>query len=729
MVAPGKSMRPTGQRPLHFARQLVLIAAPLLFLAGIALYSLRQDRTAVEQDARDQARNLVSTLGSRWQEYAGKDVGTFLNDYYLACYVPVVLAWQKANGLPEPGDASSMRQLAERARINPLIHSVPQIRCRISNDRLITPVEYPLSPVPPDWMHTISAAQTDLMGDLEEAVFLRRNPAVAGRVLARMKAAGIPDFVLVNAEFEILMLEATQSTAAGMLIKLIDFARKYPAFSSPSGTPLADLALIQALRTESIEAAGETLSQEVFRRVMQYPSILTPEIIAASEPLGTEIVHAIETVWQAQEKTRAAQRIAMKIPLNPSHPNAEIWVQINKKAIFIQRNVQDKNHVYTATVIPGGVLEQAFINALETTRNQIPSYISPEVEIAGRSWQVVPGGLESRESMQESSVLASWTGKFEASLDRSVVLDTGDEQLKFLKPPDVLSTAFTLNFRLTQPDLLYASYRRRMWYAAALILAAAAASWIGILNAWRGYRRQVKLAEMTSNFVSSVSHELRAPLASMRLMAESLDRGRIGDEHKRKDYYRLIVQECRRLAGLVENVLDFSRMRQGRKRYEFEPIDGLALIRETVRMMEPMAKQRSLTVSFQSGAGPDLQPEWDGPAVQQAVVNLLDNAMKHSPEGSVVKVELEMTRDQKIQIAIEDQGPGIKKEEQERIFDAFYRLGSELRRETRGIGIGLSIVKHVAEAHGGRVFLESAPGRGSRFVLQLPLTPPEVRQP
>ena len=291
-----------------------------------------------------------------------------------------------------------------------------------------------------------------------------------------------------------------------------------------------------------------------------------------------------------------------------------------------------------------------------------------------------------------------------------------------------MSTTVTLNLRLAQPNLLYASYRRRIWYTAALILAAAVAAWIGILNAWKGYRRQVRLAEMTSNFVSSVSHELRAPLASMRLMSESLDRGVVENERKRKDYYRLISQECRRLADLVENVLDFSRIRQGRKQYDFEPVDGLALVRETVRMMEPVAKEHNLTLSFKSGASPDIQPEWDGPAVQQAVVNLLDNAVKHSPEGSTVKVGLEMNENQKIQIDFEDQGPGVSIEEQERIFDEFYRIGLELRRETRGIGIGLSIVKHVAEAHGGRVFLESVPGQGSRFILELPLIPPGVKQ-
>jgi two-component system phosphate regulon sensor histidine kinase PhoR len=339
---------------------------------------------------------------------------------------------------------------------------------------------------------------------------------------------------------------------------------------------------------------------------------------------------------------------------------------------------------------------------------------------------VVPDG--SSESIQEVPVLASWEGKFHASFDRNTALDISNESIKDFIPPERFSTAFLLNLRLMHPDLLYSSYKRRLWYTAALIMAAATAAWIGIINAWKGYRRQLKLAEMTSNFVSSVSHELRTPLASMRLMAESLDRGMSANEQKRKEYYGLIVQECRRLSSLVENVLDFSRIRQGRKHYEFESIDCTALVRETVRMMEPMAKERNLTFSVQTGAELDLQPEWDGPAVQQAVINLLDNAMKHSPESSIIEVELKMTGDRKIQIAIRDQGPGISEEEQKRIFDAFYRLGSELRRETWGIGIGLGIVKHVAEAHGGKVFLESTPGQGSRFILELPLIPPAARQ-
>jgi signal transduction histidine kinase len=141
---------------------------------------------------------------------------------------------------------------------------------------------------------------------------------------------------------------------------------------------------------------------------------------------------------------------------------------------------------------------------------------------------------------------------------------------------------FTLDIDLTTPATLYASYRRRMWLTAGLILSAMAAAMAGLAGMWRNLRRQALLNEMKSNFVSSVSHELRAPIAALRLMAESLDRGKITDEAKQRSYFRLIVHECRRLSSLVENVLDFSRIDQGSKRYTFEPIDVAALARQAV---------------------------------------------------------------------------------------------------------------------------------------------------
>ncbi len=713
-------MKRHGSRPTRFGWQIVLIAAPVLILSAISLYSLRQDRASVEQDARDRAQTLVSSLSDQWRESVSKDVEAFLTDYYLANYVPVAFAWPEASGIFQAEDAEAIRPLVERARANLLLDSVPQIRCRISGGLMQAPIEYPPLPVPADWMKALSPTQAELLQGLEAALYRERNPASAAQVLARMKAARVSESALANAEAGILTLEAAQGSVANLGVKLTELARKFPESTSPSGTPVADLAVIRALKSGASDGA---LRQEVFRRVYQYPSFLTPEIIAAAKPLGSQAVQALEAIWHAQEEARAVLRLARDTPADPAHKVTQFWVQIQSRFVFAQRS-EEFNRQYSITLMPGRVLERAVLKALETIRTRTPAYMSPEVEIAGRTWPLVPGGPGAPEK-NETPQLAAYSGGFSVQMDRNAALYAREKSLLYLAPPDSYSMVYTLKLWLTRPDLLYATHQRRLWYAGGLILAAAAAAAIGLLNAWRGFRRQLQLAEMTSNFVSSVSHELRAPLASMRLMAESLDRGRVEDERKRKDYFRSIVQECRRLSSLVENVLDFSRIHQGRKQYEFEPVDGIALIAQSVRTMEPVAIEHGLSVSFEAKPLEALacRPVWDGPAVQQAILNLLDNAIKHSPAGSVIKVGLELVGDRRIQITVEDQGPGIRAEDQERIFDPFYRLGSELRRETRGIGIGLSIVKHVAEAHGGRVFVDSASGQGSRFTLELALTP------
>jgi signal transduction histidine kinase len=176
---------------------------------------------------------------------------------------------------------------------------------------------------------------------------------------------------------------------------------------------------------------------------------------------------------------------------------------------------------------------------------------------------------------------------------------------------------FTLELDLADPQSLYAGYRRRMWLTAGLIFSAAAAAMVGLIGLWRNTRRQALLSEMKSNFVSSVSHELRAPIAAVRLMAESLDRGKIAGEARQKDYFRLIVQECRRLSSLVENVLDFSRIGQGRKKYNFEPVSVAALACRAVALMEPCAAERQVRLALAEPAlgAADLQACWDGHAI------------------------------------------------------------------------------------------------------------------
>jgi signal transduction histidine kinase len=332
-----------------------------------------------------------------------------------------------------------------------------------------------------------------------------------------------------------------------------------------------------------------------------------------------------------------------------------------------------------------------------------------------------------------------------SSVEKAFDASTG-EMLSAASRVDSGVETLKVSVYLTSPATLYQHQVARAFWFGALVLVSTLAALTGLYAAWRAFRRQELLVEMKSNFVSSVSHELRAPIASVRLMAESLERGKIPDASRQNEYFRFIVQECRRLSSLIENVLDFSRIEQGRKQYEFEPTDLTALTRETVRLMEPYAAEKGVALKLETSniehRTSNIELEVDGRAIQQALVNLIDNAIKHSPKGETVVVGLEvsgvrcqvsgelprsasppdLTPDTShLALFVTDHGAGIPPEEHEKIFERFYRRGTELRRETQGVGIGLSIVQHIVEAHGGRVRVESDVGKGSRFTIELPM--------
>ncbi len=583
--------------------QAVLIVLPVVVLSGVALHFLREDRAAIEQDAKQRANAIAPDVARQ----IGDEIGAYL-------------IRSRKQGIVAEGEIVDGRGMA-----------IP---------------DYPRFPEPGQETETASAAL---------------------RALVQSEKSG--------------------GDGPALIRQAVHVAQQYPGDVLESGTQVADAALLVALRHVKGDPSAD-LAGAIENQIAQHPSFLSTDLLATGQ---------LRAKWQVEEDKRQQVRYTMQ-DFVPRLGRARSTATILYWDEPYQRAPRDGPHPGLALCAPnarGWRIARLRLEPLRRAlRADLPDYMGAWLNVGGQRWDI---GEQSRPN---TAPLGYAKGSF--SLDG-------------VKYP------FLVALDLTHPDLLDAPYRRRLAMMQWFILLAVAAALVGLWRLWHTYRDQMRLNEMKSNLVSSVSHELRAPIAAVRLMAESLESGRVEGAEKQKDYYRLIVRECGRLSSLVENVLDFSRIDQGRKEYHFEPVDAPTLLRHTVMLMEPGAAERQvrLRLADMPAEFESLQPAWDAEAVEQSMVNLIDNAVKHSSADGEVRVEVELLPEV-ARLWVIDQGPGIPADEHEKIFDLFYRYGSELRRETEGTGIGLSIVKHVADAHGGRVIVESAVGQGSRFGLELP---------
>jgi signal transduction histidine kinase len=244
----------------------------------------------------------------------------------------------------------------------------------------------------------------------------------------------------------------------------------------------------------------------------------------------------------------------------------------------------------------------------------------------------------------------------------------------------------------------------------------------GLAATYRLIRRETETARLKAEFVANVSHDLKTPLSLIRVFGETLEMGRVADEPTRREYYRVITRESERLSRLIDNVLDFSRIEGGRRTYDLAPVAVEPLVRDTVESFAYVLAQQGFKVDVAVAPGLS-EVLMDADAVGQALGNLIDNAIKYSAARKVLRVEARL-EDGGLALAVSDEGIGIPPEEQAKVFDKFYRVGRSETQSRRGSGVGLALVRHVAEAHGGRVRVESRWGEGSRFTVWLPLPPP-----
>lgn len=227
-------------------------------------------------------------------------------------------------------------------------------------------------------------------------------------------------------------------------------------------------------------------------------------------------------------------------------------------------------------------------------------------------------------------------------------------------------------------------------------------------------RREAELARARADFIASVSHELRTPLAQIRLFAETLLLGRVRSESERRRSLEIIDQEAGRLGDLVDNVLDVTRGKRSLPALAPEPTDLGALIEEIAERFAPLAAARGATIARE--LAPDVSARVDRNATRRMINNLLDNAVKYGPAGQTVRLRLERAGSE-ARISVEDEGPGVAERDRSRIWERFVRADLSA---TPGAGIGLAVVREIAERHDGRAWVEDAPGGGARFVVSLP---------
>src|SRR5215813_1291564 len=473
----------------------------------------------------------------------------------------------------------------------------------------------------------------------------------------------------------------------------------------------------RALSQKAVAPVADHFKKQDFKGVSRYFIVVATEKDGAQ---GSEVLFYDPTRQAMVRDPKAPEMVAINVACS----SYVIYIRESAANILPSATSVDRNPRYRLIVKPvfnesekivavaGMVVDHEFFYNIilpEAIRNSLPKFLPSEAQDVIVSfydkWAVYSAydGKGNRLRLSESEQKV----ESEASQLFSFVFSNSG-------PRFILSVRLK-NLTVEQWARRYFMINLSLWIMMTLFLIAAVALML------RTASREMKLTQMKADFVSNVSHELRTPLASIRVMAELLNLGRISQPDRVREYGAYIESEGRRLTQVINNILDFSRIESGRKLFQFESCDIKELVNSTLEAFTVHLKQNGFTLSYEAPQNALPKVVLDPDAIALALTNLLDNAIKYS--GDMKEINVSVTQsDGFVAVAVSDRGIGIAADEQEKIFDKFYRVSTGLVHDVKGSGLGLSLVKHIVVAHQGKITLRSKPGEGSTFTIHLPVT-------
>jgi signal transduction histidine kinase len=321
------------------------------------------------------------------------------------------------------------------------------------------------------------------------------------------------------------------------------------------------------------------------------------------------------------------------------------------------------------------------------------------------------------------SALLERASRIPTSLEMKVAIVSGgdahlsDDSMTVVRDLSPLLPWWRVSVRPQDPEIIsrYASLRR--WIYGTTLALLLAGMILGVVLVLRDLSREQRLSQLRTDFVANVTHELKTPLTSIRMFAETLRMRRTRNEAEQQECLDVIVSETQRLSRLINTVLDFSKIERGQKQYRMAEVNVSEVAQSTLNTLKYSLEEQGF--ALEAEIEPHVRALGDADALEQAMLNLIDNAVKYSHRNKSVRIGL-WTLDDRIFFRVADKGIGIPEGDQNRIFEKFYRARAGNERDTGGAGLGLTVVQHIVEAHQGKIELESKVGEGSSFTIILP---------